>query len=448
MPCTRTARIVVLLFAAAFVAACRADAPRSAADGSLRCASNSQVEVYRNGQWQFLENCNTGGGEVCISGRCTVPGEPCVPASTTCSADAAGVRTCRADGGGYTTLPCPTGQRCEVRGGAAQCTAGGCTPGTLFCSGDGAQVLFCDQNARPQLQTVCTGGATCTAAGGTAACAGGDGDPVEADTADPDEADAADAEPERPSCTAQSGCGPDAYCQIDAGATAGYCRGFCGDPGDEPCPAGFECDRLNTQECKKIVGACTRTRDCQSGEYCSKTPGQDVGRCRCLCTRPGCNCTQEGTRCVNDETNEKYGQCVAIQGDCTYCVNDFDCGSQGYCEKWAGQVSGCCRTKCRSKADCPGDLICQADGRCGASQGCQDNCGGSCPQGNICDRTFCQCVLNCPACPVGQVCDANSAPNCVPGECTNPPVCGFGLRQCCSGFRCSAVVYGVVGFCI
>lgn len=498
-PRTTAACLMFAVWASGVLVGC-AEANRAAgacADGTYRCQARD-LEVCSGGTWVFLQTCP--GQQICLQSRCQLPPDPnnrCdTPNQTRCTTDGTAVELCNSLGS-WTRSPCPTDWQCRVgTSGIAECIRpttqpGVCPgPGTQICSADLRKVEVCltggtratlrecaanevcdpaTLGCRPNGTGTCTAGEkqcsatnsriveVCTSQGsfafyrecaeGTACdpalkdCGGSGGDPDGAET---------DAEPDGPppeSCSPTQPCtDSNQYCQLNSEGTAGTCRDYCGDPESPPCPVGYECDLLNTRECKRVPGFCARTRDCEPGQFCSKSPGQEWGRCRCLCTRPGCNCTVDGTKCVSDETSADYGKCVPINGSCQSCVNDFDCGNTGYCEKWVGQTSGCCTPKCRSQNDCPQGLACRQDGRCAGNAA--PDCGGTCPQGNICDPVYSQCVLNCPACPPQFCCDANSAPRCYRCECTNPAICGFGLKQCCAGYSCSAIVYGVLGFCI
>lgn len=245
-------------------------------------------------------------------------------------------------------------------------------------------------------------------------------------------------------CTVEEGCADDGeYCLPSrAGGSTGNCMPYC-DVGNTGCPRGWECSQ---GQCQPIRGYCLSSADCASEEFCDRLPTNEDGRCLRYCNLPGENCP-ELYRCITDRNDPNYGRCILEDPTCHICSYDGECAMGSYCEIIAGQAKGCCKPSCSSDADCPGILTCDRDGRCVVGSGGGD-CGGSCPQGYICDRTFNQCVLNCPGCGVNQCCDAQSAPSCYTCECQNPVVCGILLPPCCFGYNCSAMVYGVLGYCI
>jgi len=247
-----------------------------------------------------------------------------------------------------------------------------------------------------------------------------------------------------PECTKADGCEGDLeYCLPDrAGGEEGHCATFCDQVG-VVCPRGWQCEHA---ECQPIDGYCRTDADCPLDEFCDKLPGAADGICAPYCDRQGQNCP-ELYRCVTDNRDPNYGRCILENPTCQECAYDGQCGSGSYCEIVTGQTKGCCRPQCGPANPCPGALVCNVDGRCVVGTG-QGDCGGQCPPGHVCDPTFNVCVLNCPACGENQCCDSTSAPNCYPCSCTNPVICGVLLQPCCFGYNCSAVVYGVIGYCI
>lgn len=159
----------------------------------------------------------------------------------------------------------------------------------------------------------------------------------------------------------------------------------------------------------------------------------------------------DGDASAEEETSsepEKEGseEEVWIDPLCGKCASDADCGDDMYCRITGINSLGTCMHKCASDGDCGDGFVCE-DGRCkGDSEKC--DCGGSCPQGYVCDSTYCMCVLNCPQCGANECCDASTAPNCYQCSCKNPLVCGLLTPECCSGYHCSACIYGVAGFCV
>ena len=261
----------------------------------------------------------------------------------------------------------------------------------------------------------------------------GDGETVEA------EKDA-----EATGCTMADGCpDEDEYCFIkNTGDENGECRTFCDAGGS--CPRGYKCAR---SRCVKIEGYCKVDGTCALNEFCNKLPGKDDGVCKKYCFEMGEVCPAH-SRCQEDQAGPSgafYGQC--IYDECVPCNHDEACAIGEYCAIPLGINEGCCTQMCGTNNPCPGQLECSSDGRCLPPTGfC--GCEGPCAAGYICDKTYCECALNCPPCGENQFCDATTAPNCKDGPCTNPIICGILLKQCCFGYRCSAIVYGVLGYCI
>ena len=260
--------------------------------------------------------------------------------------------------------------------------------------------------------------------------------------------DATCVSPRGDECVVADGC-PAAlqYClPVRYGDTEGYCAVYCDQPGIH-CPRGWQCDH---GECEVIPDYCQSDSQCEMDQFCNRRVNpdgtlSDDGQCKRYCFKPGENCG-DNEICIDDTSDINYGRCVPLDPSCRDCSNDMECGGGAYCEIISGQMVGCCRDMCGTSNPCPAGLSCQTDGRCSVGGTC--DCGGQCPTGYICDPTYCQCVLNCPQCPQGMLCDASSAPNCYEGPCTNPAVCGLLLPPCCFGYNCSAVIYGVLGYCI
>ncbi len=247
------------------------------------------------------------------------------------------------------------------------------------------------------------------------------------------------------SCTLAEGCWSDLeYCLPDQpGGEEGACVPFCDLP-EVHCPLGWQC---KSGMCQPIEGYCQGDSDCEMDEFCNRLPGASDGLCTRYCELPGESCP-EGYTCVDSPPeNPNYGRCVPLDATCVDCEEDSDCESGQYCERVVSAETGCCRQKCGLYAPCVDPLVCDTDGRCVVGSG-QGDCSYQCPVGHVCDPTFNQCVLACPPCGENQCCDASSAPNCYECVCENPMICGVLLQQCCYGFTCSALVYGVLGFCI
>ncbi len=251
-------------------------------------------------------------------------------------------------------------------------------------------------------------------------------------------------------CTVEGGCaGELEYCLPESiGATDGCCVPNCDQDGMH-CPRGWECKH---GACEPIVGYCRSDSDCYLDEFCDRLIGPDGKPLKedGLCTR---SCYEEGEscpelyKCVEDPNDINYGRCILRDATCTPCSSDAECGSSSYCEIVTGQLRGCCRPKCGPSIPCPSPLTCNDYGHCVVGTGNGD-CGGPCPNGYTCDKTFNQCVLDCPSCPQNHCCDAGSAPDCYQCICENPMICGVLRPPCCFGFSCSAVIYGMLGYCI
>jgi len=251
--------------------------------------------------------------------------------------------------------------------------------------------------------------------------------------------------PQGDACTITDGCSDnEEYCLADElGGEDGHCMPYCGGDTNVVCPRGWACVR---SVCEPIEGYCKLDVDCAANEFCDKLPNAEDGKCQKYCDLPGENC-KENYECVTDTTDQDYGKCVIINPACNSCSYDDQCGAGFYCQIISGQVSGCCTESCATDDDCGGTLTCSADGRCVVGTG-QQECPGGCSSGYICDKTFGQCVLNCPACGPDECCDESSAPKCYTCECTNPAVCGLLMPPCCFGSTCNTIIYGIEGFCI
>ena len=263
-------------------------------------------------------------------------------------------------------------------------------------------------------------------------------------------------------CSMEAGCqlSEDEYCfNTDPDATEGRCWVRCNIDGGDRCPRSHECNLQNGQ-CEPIPSYCTSDLDCNTDQFCDLMGGSQIdGFCTRYCFKLGASCPIR-TVCDTNSDSYNYGKCIPDE-DCKACDYDAMCNADSYCYIPAGQVTGCCTLRCTDddgnceahEVCCYGNMVCREDGKCGVgNQVC--NCGGVCPQGYICDQMFCQCVLNCPPCPLDTCCDATTAPQCglvgpACPECINPAICGIGLKQCCPGHNCSVFqwAYGLVGFC-
>ena len=408
----------------------------------IRCNGN-QVEVCSsNLKWTFLKNCQD--LEQCVSGVCIpagtdgdTEGGACTPGEKACTNNTK-VSICNTGGAWEELFDCADFQQiCQ----SGECL--GCAAGAVRCNPTAAaEIEKCDRNGEWIFYRDCSSdGKTCD----LGACVGGstDGD-ADGDVVEQDPELTGDLCNDSTPCTDSS-----KYCFKNEDETDGICIKYC--DLENNCPSGYTCD-TSTFTCIGISGYCVSGGQCMAGrEFCDMVSGQDYGLCKPYCYLPGEACPV-GTKCclqdsIDSECANRAGKCISTQGACSSCYSDFDCGSMAYCEKITGQNIGCCKPKCDNDDDCPAGLTCRTDGRCGAGNQSGD-CGGPCPSGYECDPLYNQCVLNCPACGPMECCDALSAPRCYTCQCVNPTICGILLEQCCFGYSCSAIVYGVLGYCI
>ncbi len=335
---------------------------------------------------------------------------------------------------------------CVSADGAVDCESGDlfCIPDSYRCRGRD-EVQRCNSDGGDwTLYRICDEGTQCVDGMCISLTDGDDpdGDDPDGDNPDGDNPDGDD--PECVPCDDETGCeGGNEYCLTLVGHEEGCCRLLCDVVGALRCPDGYSCG--GDGKCQPVEGYCRSDAHCEMSEFCNILPGKESGLCTKYCFEIGEYCPN-ASYCDQQPDSQNYGRCV--YEECVECAGSTTCGAGKYCDIWPGQIEGCCVEMCGATNPCGGQLSCCEDGRCGmdCSQSC--DCGGPCPGGYICDQLFCICIPNCPPCPEGEYCDGSTAPNCKPGECRNPLVCGWGLKQCCPGYSCSAIVYGVVGFCI
>jgi|GEM_PF-1691307 len=232
-------------------------------------------------------------------------------------------------------------------------------------------------------------------------------------------------------CIDEEGCTDEnKYCFIrNEEDSVGYCRVYC-DMTYQPCPTGFECLH---GICERIENYCLYQSMCHAGEYCD----QDANLCKPYCYRDGVYCPQN-YYCDLYEDSANYGRCIP-KFDCTDCTSGLGCTYPDHCYIPSEAEVGCCQPGCLSDEDCVAGMICH-DTNCVIVD--SSDCGGQCPEGYVCDPAYNICVLNCPICPQGYSCNAESAPNCFEG-CTPPPggFCGFGQPDCCPHTYCAPIYF-------
>lgn len=252
-------------------------------------------------------------------------------------------------------------------------------------------------------------------------------------------------------CSIEEGCpDPDEYCFVETAGdpenTKGYCLRYC-DLAGGYCPVGYDC---KFGGCEFIEGFCSRDADCNIDEFCNKRPGNDYGLCDEYCFNIGNSCPAQ-TYCEMDDSSLNYGKCVFEE--CRKCSNDYDCSGsieKMVCVVQSGNDTGCCQTDCNIEPDiCSYGTKCCPDGRCGFY--CpEDSVCMDCPEECECDPYYsgCDCT-GCPDCDYGYYCDESTNSMCVPIEgCVNPLICSILTRQCCPGYTCSQILYGMYGYCI
>ncbi len=364
---------------------------------TYECETNAKIRRCNTaGEWTAYKTCQE--GTFCVGGSCITGGDGCIPSEGD---------EC-----------CPGTYRCRGMGEIQACRVVGehyiwdfyraCDTTEMCLDG------VCERTVQPDGDA---------ADGDGDSSADGDDDPV--------------GEP----CTISEGClDPNEYCLPDEiDGTEGHCTCYC-DQGCR-CPRGWTCEDAT---CQPIEGYCKSDSQCEMDEFCDRNPNTGDGLCQRYCYEMGEYCPN-GYYCDENFNSPNYGKCV-YDSLCEGCDYDQMCDSTQYCEVPPGQIQGCCIDKCSSSNDCPGGQICDK-GKCRPGNPTPD-CGGPCPAGHVCDAVYGMCVLNCKPCGKDECCDSGSSPNCYVCVCENPLICGFGLRACCFGSSCSAIVYGVYGFCI
>lgn len=403
----------------------------------------------RSGNWLYYADC-ADKGKVCAEGKCAYPSDaeeaPCSP----------GERKCRDE---YVTLLCDQNQTwqpyqdcSEYLKGCLNGSCGGCSPGASRCNPEKPTVSQRCVEAEAGAGVKWADQLDCSDLGYNVTCAMGLCLVISASDGDFDSP--SDAEAELKSCSDDDWCNDGGlYCLKEPGKNWGTCRRWCSGASaeEDDCPRGYRCSLTGSRRCERVIDYCEGVSDCDGErQRCDLDPYLGWGLCKNICYLNGESCPAGSKCCQKDdsagECYGKSGKCVSVYGSCSKCYGGDGCGLGYYCEKIAGQNVGCCKPKCYSNADCPAGLVCREDGTCGVGVG---NCDcGVCAAGYVCDPLYCKCVLNCPACAPGYCCDEKSAPTCYSCQsCQNPIICGL-TQGCCPGYHCSAIIYGVLGYCI
>jgi MYXO-CTERM domain-containing protein len=204
------------------------------------------------------------------------------------------------------------------------------------------------------------------------------------------------------------------------------------EPGEFPCPFGFDCKDLTDVDPpgRYCVESPCRDVECPAGEFCDPDTGACVDPCttvECLpgqtcqgglcfdCFDPGFGCAA-GERCVAN--GDGVGECEPDP-----CA-DVECESGEYCRE--GEcVALTCEPECAEGQRC-------VEGECVA-----DMCAGvDCPAGQICNPANGNCITDVcedSECPPGQACHPGTG-GCIPDPC-------FGVN-CPPGFDCEVTFEG------
>jgi|GEM_PF-3346592 len=225
---------------------------------------------------------------------------------------------------------------------------------------------------------------------------------------------------------------------------------------DRHCADGLECDG---NRCR-IVGACSNSSDCGTGQGCRRELGESHGECvdvECseedesacapftcklsegVCYRgcdytggcaPGYTCNGTTNDCVPAEcdgySTNRNGVCLTSCSDDSECSENNtcapwgDCGVHEDCGNYQPAEAGGCRTDCEDNSECLNGATCtyrrvcveSAKADCGPYQRNSDGtCKVSCDLGSDClDGFFCNgsCVKQCSNaadCGIGQGCN-------------------------------------------
>ncbi len=365
--------------------------------GEKRCTADSKAAETcgaRGASWAKTP-CQIDEG--CVAGACVK--HQCKPGKKTCG-DGTTVLTCKPDGQGHDSEPCPAKTGCDpgygTPGAQAFCKAWACTPGEAFCDGalaktcaadglEAKQTDNCNKNDALGKPMACKLG-TCVSVkceAGSFACLGWT-------VLGKCKTDGSDYDPQP--------CGKDLVCK------EGACKPQTCAPGEAFCEGKIakQCDKVGTGV--TLIGDCgVANLDCHKGKCVKKVCTPDTKQCAPggsalqVCDPGGYTWTstpcKTGTACDGDAC--KPVTCTPGKGTCaknvpslcnatgTALVTGADCGAK-VC------VEGVCMAK-----DCPAgtatckdlktQLVCNANGVGGVAK--------PCPQGQICQTGKCKAVV-------------------------------------------------------
>lgn len=412
--------------------------PEPCTPGVRSCLSKSVPQICEADSVTQTPLAECAGNQTCKEGRCVYEGcPPTCPNGRYClqGMEGCGIVDCwdQPPQCGLLMPSCCPGSHCNIMiyGVLGYCVEDydypACTPGERFCS-SGAPAV-CESDGRtPALLEPCTDGVSCkdgycqepSCAPGALACA----TPITPTICEADGQTRA----KLPKCLPGQNCN----------------EGNCVYPG---CPASCPED----QYCLKNSGGCTALDSCENPLLCG--PGSQV-------------CCQ-GFSCQLSRTNEQGD----LEGFCIYADPPSDCtpgtrvcgglgdiqtvdicemdGHSRRTETLCSENEVCLNGRCQPPPCTPGALSCvtaYSPAICGEDGQTQISL-GLCPPMTSCNEGHCVTPGCPPTCPQGQVC-IDGVCQSSPTVCRNPTVCGLLLPPCCTGYKCSAIVYGVEGFCI
>lgn len=207
-------------------------------------------------------------------------------------------------------------------------------------------------------------------------------------------------DPQTGRCVSPSGCTADTQCAPPATVCeGGQCVTGCAQIGGLACGTGSVCD-TNTGRCVQLPGSCS-----VDGQCAPPSTVCEAGQCVGGCTQPG------GLVCTgNTICNSGTGRC---DPGAAVCTSDVDCGPPA---NICNPVSGACIPGCASSG-CTGSDICNTQsGRCGPPTPTALPLNAMCTAHAECESKHCfdfagsigsRCVSSCGTsaqCPTGNTC--------------------------------------------